>query len=115
MGTWKYFNQEESAGLCDDLMFKLDRARELFGYPIIITCGYRSPEHNAEIGGVEDSAHCKGMAVDMRKPPSEEGAARLIWALVVAGFRRIEFATHHIHADTDNSKDTPAFWVGESK
>ena len=112
--AWKYFNDQEAVGLSSDLMFKLDRARELFGYPIVITCGYRSPEHNAEVGGVEDSAHTKGMAVDIRKPPSEEGAARLVWALCVAGFKRIEFASHHLHADVDNSKQTPAFWVGIS-
>lgn len=111
---WKYFTEEESKGLVNDLMYKLDRARELFGAPLIITSGYRDPEHNAAIGGVKDSAHTKGMAVDIRCADNDM-QKKLIWALCVAGFRRVEAGTKHIHVDVDDTKTSPCFWFDESK
>jgi hypothetical protein len=96
-------------------MFKLDRAREYFGAPITITSGYRSPEHNAEIGGVKDSAHTKGMAADLRRPADPEMCEKLAWALGRAGFDRIGRETRHYHVDTDKSKPSPAWFTGESK
>jgi uncharacterized protein YcbK (DUF882 family) len=34
--------------------------------PITITSGYRSPEHNARVGGVKNSQHVLGTACDIR-------------------------------------------------
>ncbi len=31
----------------------------------VVTSGYRTPEHNAAIGGAPNSRHCLGMAVDL--------------------------------------------------
>jgi len=36
--------------------------------PIIVTSGYRSPELNKAIGGSRTSAHCLGLAADLRCP-----------------------------------------------
>lgn len=116
MGTYKWFTDEEVAGLMPDICFKLDRARELFGAAIIITSGYRDPEHNESAGGVKDSAHTTGMAVDIRCNDSEL-QKKLIWALCCAGFRRIGVYDRHIHADVrkDDGVSPMAFWTGESK
>lgn len=97
----------------DDLCFKLDRARELFDGPIIITSGYRDPKENEQAGGVKDSAHETGKAVDIRCA-DQEMQKKLIWALCLAGFKRIGAYDKHIHCDTDDSKPSPAFWMGES-
>ena len=35
---------------------------------VIITSGYRSPEHNKKVGGVPDSQHCLGKAIDVYVP-----------------------------------------------
>ena len=114
----KYFSDEEVKGLVVDIIFKLDRARELFGAPIVITSGYRSADHNTDVGGVKDSAHELGKAVDIRCA-DQDMQKRLIWSLTIAGFRRIGVYSKHIHADVsgaEDSKPTPSFWVGgESK
>lgn len=43
----------------------LDPAREALGQPIKVNSGYRSSEHNKEIGGAPNSQHCKGEAADI--------------------------------------------------
>lgn len=111
---WRFFSDIEAHGLTDDLMHKLDRARELFGAPIIITSGYRDPEKNESTGGVKDSEHTKGMGVDIRCVDSEL-QKRLIWALCVAGFHRVGVYDRHLHVGVDSSKPSPAYWMGESK
>ena len=42
----------------------LQPLRDAWGGPIFINSGYRSPEVNKAVGGVETSQHCKGMAAD---------------------------------------------------
>lgn len=44
----------------------LDSIREEFGKPVLVNCGYRSPEHNAKVGGVKNSFHVQGLAADIR-------------------------------------------------
>jgi hypothetical protein len=113
MSKWKYFTNDETKGMVDDICYKLDRARTLYGAPIVLTCGYRDPIHNAEIGGVADSAHTKGMAADLEAPTDHAERERFIWALCTAGFKRVESAPLHFHVDIDNCKPTPCFWVGK--
>ena len=40
--------------------------RDYIGKPIKINSGYRSPQHNAKIGGAKNSQHLTGKAVDIR-------------------------------------------------
>lgn len=40
--------------------------RTKIGKPVIITSGYRTPEHNKKVGGAKYSYHMRGMAVDIR-------------------------------------------------
>ena len=44
----------------------LNEIRVAFGNPIIVNSGYRSPEHNRAVGGVDNSLHCQGLAADIR-------------------------------------------------
>lgn len=119
MSKWKYFSDNEIVGLTEDLVFKLERARELYGYPIVITSGYRPPAHNAAVGGVSNSAHETGLAVDIRAPikslENAELREKLAWALGAAGFRRVGTYDRHFHADVDKEKPIPAWWAGKSK
>ena len=43
----------------------LQPLRELYGKPIIITSGYRSPKVNKAVGGSKTSGHMLGTAVDI--------------------------------------------------
>ena len=43
----------------------LDALREAWGSPLIVTSGYRCPELNKILGGVSNSAHLTGYAVDL--------------------------------------------------
>lgn len=56
------------------LMDLLDELRDHFGRPVTINSGYRSPSHNARIGGASQSRHKYGLAADVvvrDTPPSE--------------------------------------------
>jgi hypothetical protein len=48
------------------LIENLNVLREVVGAPIAITSGYRSPAHNATIGGAKESKHMEGMAADFQ-------------------------------------------------
>ncbi|HET8839129.1 MAG TPA: D-Ala-D-Ala carboxypeptidase family metallohydrolase [Flavobacteriaceae bacterium] len=47
------------------LAMNLQHLRDLIGKPIHINSGYRSPEHNREVGGVSNSQHLYGKAADI--------------------------------------------------
>lgn len=49
-----------------DVCRSLEVIREHVGRPVIVTSGYRSPEHNRSVGGVPLSAHQTGNAADFR-------------------------------------------------
>lgn len=49
-----------------DLVEKLQKLRERLGKAVTILSGYRCPEHNAAIGGEDNSYHMKGMAADIK-------------------------------------------------
>lgn len=52
--------------LIDMLLIEyLEKIRAHFGKPIHINSGYRTPEHNAKVGGVKHSYHTKGRAADI--------------------------------------------------
>lgn len=54
-----------SYGMSETLMDKLDELRGLVGHPIYVTSGYRCPEHNRAVGGVDTSQHVLGNAADI--------------------------------------------------
>lgn len=47
------------------LVIGLEMLRDLVKRPITVTCGYRCPKHNAEVGGVPNSYHVQGYAADI--------------------------------------------------
>ena len=43
----------------------LDPVREKLGKPVVVNSGYRCEKHNIEVGGVRNSQHLRGEAVDV--------------------------------------------------
>jgi len=101
---FKYFKDSEIIGLDLGLVKMLDKAREYAGIPFMITSGFRTLEHNAEVRGVPNSAHTKGLAVDLRVRNSNE-RFKILKALFYCGFTRIGDEIDHIHVDIDKERD----------
>lgn len=49
-----------------DLLERLNKFRAIYGIPMYVTSGYRTPEHNAAIGGAKDSSHTTCQACDFK-------------------------------------------------
>lgn len=70
---------------------KLDKLRDLVGRALIITSGYRCPEHNAKIGGAAGSYHVRGMAVDVSiKGFTSQDIYKLVAGAISLQFRGLE-------------------------
>lgn len=107
---YRYFSDDEVAGLDQELIMMLDMARGKAGVPFAITCGFRTPEENAAlVGSVQDSAHLTGHAVDIACSDSITRFA-MVSGLIAAGFTRIGIYSAHIHADNDASKPAHVCW-----
>lgn len=105
----KYFKKIEE-NMDKTFLQKLDEARELAGIPFIINSAYRSPEHNAKIGGKPNSSHIKGLAVDISVTDSRTRFI-VLNALINAGFNRIGIADTFIHVDLDLDKSSKVIWT----
>lgn len=113
MSRWKYFKDAEVKGLHHQLVAMLDDARAIAGIPFVITSGYRSPSRNGNAGGVKNSAHESGKAVDLRAPNSKI-RKKIVDALREVGFVRIGTYSAHVHCDIDASKPQIAWNGGAS-
>jgi len=89
---------------------KLSKARELAAIGFKITSGYRSPAHNAKVGGVPSSSHTNGHAVDIYAPTSTQKYI-IINSLLQVGFNRIGIAKNFIHVDDDPNKSEDVIWT----
>jgi zinc D-Ala-D-Ala carboxypeptidase len=93
----------------------LDDARGIAGIPFRITSGFRTPSHNAYVGGVQPSlkskgsSHLFGYAADIACNNSADREV-ILNSLIRAGFRRIGIANGFIHVDNDPDKNA-AVWL----
>ena len=105
----KYFKKIEE-NMDVSFLAKLDEAREFAGIPFIINSAYRSPEHNAKIGGKPNSSHLRGLAVDIKATDSRT-RFNVLSALISVGFSRIGIADTFIHVDMDFDKSQNVTWT----
>lgn len=109
---YKYFTDKElSCRHCGlnkmkkAFMKNIDKARELSNVPFNVTSAYRCKEHNKNIGGVENSAHTKGLAIDISYKNTHQLYRIVESLMLVSDFRIIIYPKKKfIHIDCDFSK-----------
>lgn len=117
---WRYFTLQEVEGLDNEFVAKLEKIRHHCGFPFVITSGKRTPEGNSTVGGVQDSAHVSGRAVDLRSQ-SAHTHFKIVEGAVLAGIKRIgvyrnqEGSPSHIHLDDASDLPQEVMWIGVSK
>ena len=93
-----------------DMLDRLDMAREYAKIPFVVTSACRCEEHNRAVGGKEDSSHTKGLAIDISADNSPQ-RARVIYGLLMAGFNRMGIAKNFVHVDIDKDKPPYVTWL----
>lgn len=118
----KYFSDEEVMCHCGCggnetkaiLLEYADRLREHVGQPLSCSCAYRCPEHNAEVGGVPDSQHVQGLAMDVLVP---EGMTvdELADHAIAVGFDGIGryYDDGFVHCDVRDNGESPNTYTWE--
>jgi hypothetical protein len=88
-------------------MDMLQALRAKVGRPMLINSAYRSPEHNAAVGGAKASEHLRARAFDVSM--SNHDPALFIAAAKALGFKGIGTYPdqNFVHVDT---RETPARW-----
>lgn len=89
-----------------ELINKLELVREEFGQSITVTSGYRSPAHNAKIGGSKSSQHCLGKAADIRPSASSKEALDKLYSICEKHFEAVGDGRNKgfVHVDTRTGK-----------
>ena len=80
----------------------MDEVRSKAGIPLVLNCAYRSVEWDKSHGRSGNSAHTRGLAVDIR---CNAGVTRykIVKAALDCGVRRIGIGKSFVHLDNDNS------------
>ena len=82
------------------LVQHLETIRQHFGKPVTVNSGYRTPAHNAAVGGVKDSYHVKGMAADIGvQGVKSKDVAQYAESLKIGGIGWYE-KSNFVHIDT---------------
>lgn len=82
------------------LLKVLDTLRDKIGEPIYINSGYRTPEHNKEVGGALLSYHQYGMAADIRAKTKTPEELYEILNEMLKGWGGLELHDTFVHVDT---------------
>jgi len=115
----RYFSLEEfdspdlpNSGYNMDMEFLklLDKARHIAGVSFRITSGFRTETHNKAVGGVPNSSHLKGFAVDIACTDSST-RHKIVKAAISSGINRIGIANTFIHLDADPNKSPNVIWT----
>jgi len=87
----------------------VNELRQSLNKPVIITSAYRCPDYNKQIGGAKNSAHMKGLALDIAIPNSNY-RFKVLEFLFKKGIRRIGIGKTFIHFDIDDTLPHPVVW-----
>ena len=113
--TTNFSRDEFKCPCCDaseinvGFVMRLQLARDAIGRSMAINSGYRCKSRNEAVGGVESSAHRKGLAADIRCLNSSD--RMLFLSILPVFFTRIGVASHFIDVDIDESKSPDVMWL----
>lgn len=113
----KHFKEAEFSCKCGcglnnidfEFVQDLHKARVIANTPFVIKSACRCSSHNLKVGGVFDSSHLKGLAVDIATPDSRTKYL-ILNSLLFVGFNRIGVYDDFMHVDSDFSKDKKVIW-----
>ncbi len=89
------------------LLVALERIREDFGKPVVVNSAYRTKAHNKAVGGVSNSQHLLGKAVDIHINNQKEGDTLEALAKKYIGLGGIGRYNTFIHVD---NREYNAYW-----
>ena len=99
------------------LAWALQTIRDAYGGPIRVNSGYRSPKHNAKIGGAKNSQHVQALAADLAPASGEEFDLNRVVSVVsgLAATGKIPnggIGTYRTFVHYDMRPTGPARWSG---
>ena len=89
---------------------KLDAIRKECGFPFIVNSGFRTPAHNAQVGGKGESSHTEGLAADIHIKTSHE-MFKVLEAAIKLGVKRIGIGKTFIHIDLSPTLPQEVSWL----
>lgn len=89
-----------------DTCVQADRVRELLGFPMLVSSGYRSLKLNSAIGGSKTSSHVQGYAMDFICPGF--GTPREVFDFLKKSMRDKSIKFDQLLLEFENS---PGAWV----
>lgn len=94
------------------LLEKLDKLREMVGGALELSCAYRCPIHNEEVGGVPNSQHVLGNGADVQTPNYRwcSTPEELAWYCEKVGFDAIGIYSWGCHVDVRDNGENPCYY-----
>lgn len=92
-----------------DFLALLDRIREAAGIPLVLNSAYRPRDYELKHGRSGNSAHTRGLAVDIRCNTSAN-RFKIVRAAIGWGVRRIGIAKTYVHIDGDGTLPQGVIW-----
>lgn len=93
-----------------DLISSLERLELHLGRELVYNSGYRCPACNKNAGGSSNSAHLRGLAVDIRCVSSAD-LFELVENAIILGWRRIGIGKSFVHFDVDLTLPQDVIWL----
>ena len=90
------------------VVLKMEQSRSKVGRPISVISGCRCVGHNAAVGGVKDSQHLQGLAVDWQGPDKDTVRSWRYWTGIGYGSR--SDTAQHTDLRTNRTTTNPALW-----
>ena len=99
-----------SSNMSPEFVRLLDQLRDKLGYSLRINSGFRTEEHNKQVGGKPNSAHTNGVAADIFCDTSQLRFDVVKVALEL-GFKRIGIGENFVHLDLSFDLPQAVLWL----